>query len=406
VRSDDYGVTWRNITADLPAFGPTKSITAHPKNGELLFVGTDFGVYFSRDGGGNWLPLRSGLPTNSVQGIIVHPRENDLVIGTHGRGFWVLDQLNLVEKLTPEVVASHSYLAPPRRATQIRDVGRGRKNTGHMYYTTKNPPRGAIIDYWIGTPGVGQPVSIDVLDGSGNVVRTLTQAAAKRGAQRAVWDLRFEAPPNASTSPYRRMPGRFVTPGTYQVKLTVGDKVHTQTLDVRLDPGISIAAADSAALENLLASQTRLVAATYHANKTVGDSLTQTMAVVKALKDAKADRKLIARAEAAMKEADRLNVVLNGREEGIAQQETFLPLADLTQRLYTATQEYTAAPDPAQRQLTQVAQGDVQTLYKDLTAFVSVQLPALQAAATGAGVAWPAPTLPQLPPAAVAAAQP
>jgi len=406
VRSDDYGVTWRNITADLPAFGPTKSITAHPKNGELLFVGTDFGVYFSRDGGGHWLPLRAGLPTNSVQGIIVHPRENDLVIGTHGRGFWVLDQLNLVEKLTPEVVASHSYLAPPRRATQIRDVGRGRKNTGHMYYTTKNPPRGAIIDYWIGTPGVGQPVSIDVLDGSGNVVRTLTQAAAKRGAQRAVWDLRFEAPPNASTSPYRRMPGRFVTPGTYQVKLTVGDKVHTQTLDVRLDPGISIAAADSAALENLLASQTRLVAATYHANKTVGDSLTQTMAVVKALKDAKADRKLIARAEAAMKEADRLNVVLNGREEGIAQQETFLPLADLTQRLYTATQEYTAAPDPAQRQLTQVAQGDVQTLYKDLTAFVSVQLPALQAAATGAGVAWPAPTLPQLPPAAVAAAQP
>ena len=147
-------------------------------------------------------------------------------------------------------------------------------------------------------------------------------------------------------------------------------------------------------------------AATYHANKTVGDSLTQTMAVVKALKDAKADRKLIARAEAAMKEADRLNVVLNGREEGIAQQETFLPLADLTQRLYTATQEYTAAPDPAQRQLTQVAQGDVQTLYKDLTAFVSVQLPALQAAATAAGVAWPAPTLPQLPPAAVAAAQP
>jgi hypothetical protein len=182
--------------------------------------------------------------------------------------------------------------------------------------------------------------------------------------------------------------------------------VHTQTLDVRLDPGISIAAADSAALESLLASQARLVAATYHANKTVADSLTQTMAVVKALKDAKANAKLIARAEAAMKEADRLNVVLNGREEGIAQQETFLPLADLTQRLYTATQEYTAAPDPAQRQLTQVAQGDVQTLYKDLTAFVSVQLPALQAAATGAGVAWPAPTLPQLPPAAVAAAQP
>jgi len=201
------------------------------------------------------------------------------------------------------------------------------------------------------------------------------------------------------------MPGRFVTPGTYQVKLTVGDKVHTQPVEVRLDPAISIAAADSAALESLLASQAKLVAATYHANKTVADSLTQTTAVVKALKDAKANRSLIARAEAAMKEADRLNVVLNGREEGIAQQETFLPLADLAQRLYTTTQEYTAAPDPAQRQLTQSAQGDVQQLYKDLAALVA-QMPALQSATTAAGVAWPAPALPQLPPAAVAAAQP
>ncbi|WP_353200053.1 hypothetical protein [Sandarakinorhabdus sp.] len=406
VRSDDYGVTWRNITADLPAFGPTKSITAHPRNGELLFAGTDFGVYFSRDGGGHWLPLRAGLPTNSVQGIIVHPRENDLVIGTHGRGFWVLDQLNLVEKLTPEVVGSHSYLAPPRRGTQIRDVGRGRKNTGHLYFTTKNPPRGAIIDYWIGTPGAGQPVSIEVLDGSGNLVRKIAQPTPKRGAQRAVWDLRFEAPPNDNPSAYRRLAGRFVMPGTYQVRLKVGDQVHTQPLAVRLDPGISISNADSAALEALLASQAKLVAATYHAGKTVSASLTQTTALVKALKDGKANAKLIASAEAAQKEADRLNVVLNGREEGIAQQETFLPLIDLTQRLYSSTQEYSAAPDPAQRQLTQVAQGDVQTLYKDLTALVSVQLAALQAATTAAGVAWPAPALPQLPPAAVTAAQP
>jgi photosystem II stability/assembly factor-like uncharacterized protein len=405
VRSDDYGVTWKNITSDLPAFGSTKSITAHPKNGELLFVGTDMGVYFSRDGGGNWLPLRAGLPTNSVQGILVHPRENDLVIGTHGRGFWVLDQLNLVEKLTPAVVASHSYLAPPRRSTEIRDADRGRKNSGHLYFTTRNPPRGAIIDYWIGTSAAGQPVSIDVLDASGNLVRTLAQPTAKRGAQRAIWDLRFDAPPNDNPSAYRRLQGRFVVPGRYQLRLKVGDQLHTQPLDVRLDPGISITNADSAALENLLASQARLVAATYHAGKTVSASLTQTTAVVKALKDAKAPRPLLARAEAALKEADRLNVVLNGRETGLAQQETFLPLADLTQRLYSSTQEYPAAPDPAQRQLTQMAQGDVQTLYKDITALVSVQLPALQAATTAAGVAWPAPALPQLPP-ATAAAQP
>lgn len=396
VRSDDYGATWRNITADLPAFGPTKSIAVHPKNGELLFVGTDMGVYFSRDGGGHWLPLRSGLPTNSVQGLMVHPRENDLVIGTHGRGFWVLDDINLVEKLTPEVVASHSYLAPLRRGTQIRDVPRGRKNTGNMYFTTKNPPRGAIIDYWVGSAAEGQKVSIEFMDSVGKTVRSLTQPVAKRGAQRAVWDLRFEAPPNASMSEYRRMPGRFVMPGTYQVKLTVGDKVHMQPLAVRLDPAISLSAADSAALDAVGATQARLVAATYHANKTLAPGLSQLTATVKALKDAKADRKLLAQAEAALKEADRLNVILNGREEGIAQQETFLPLAELTQRLYTSTQDYSAAPDPAQRQLTASAEADVKTFYKDLGVLVSDTLPALQKAVVAAGVAWPG-ELPRMP---------
>ncbi|WP_303808221.1 sialidase family protein [Sandarakinorhabdus limnophila] len=396
VRSDDFGATWRNITADLPAFGPTKSIAVHSKNGELLFVGTDMGVYFSRDGGGHWLPLRSGLPTNSVQGLMVHPRENDLVIGTHGRGFWVLDDINLVEKLTPEVVASHSYLAPLRRGTQIRDVPRGRKNAGNSYFTTKNPPRGAIIDYWLGSAAVGQKVSIEIMDGNGRLVRSLAQPAAARGAQRAVWDLRFEAPPNASMSEYRRMPGRFVMPGTYQVKLTVGEEVHMQPLAVRLDPAISLSAADSAALDAVGATQARLVAATYHANKTLAPGLSQLTATVKALKDAKADRKLVAQAEAALKEAERLNVILNGREEGIAQQETFLPLAELTQRLYTSTQDYSAAPDPAQRQLTASAEADVKTFYKDLGVLVSDTLPAVQNSVTAAGMAWPG-ELPRMP---------
>lgn len=396
VRSDDYGATWRNITSDLPAFGPTKSIAAHPKNGELLFVGTDFGVYFSRDGGGNWLALRSGLPTNSVQGILVHPRENDLVIGTHGRGFWVLDQINLVEALTPEVVGGHSYLAAPRRATQIREVNRGRKNVGHTYFTAANPPRGAIIDYWIGGEAAGQLVTVEVLDGRGALVRKLAAPTATRGAQRVVWDLRFDAPPS-DPGTWRNAEGRFVVPGAYQVKLTVGDKVHSRPLDVRLDPAIQISSADSARLEELLARQAKLVAATYHAGKTVGASVTQTTAVLAALRSANADRSLIAQAEAAAKEANRLRIVLDGQEEGIAQQETFLPLGELTRRLYSSTQIYTAAPDVAQRQLTEQAQADVQRLYRDVEALVAGQLPSLQKSVQGAGVAWPAGELPALP---------
>ena len=397
VRSDDYGQSWRNITADLPAFGPTKSIAAHPKNGELVFVGTDFGVYFSRDGGGHWLPLRSGLPTNSVQGILVHPRENDLVIGTHGRGFWVLDQLNLIEALTPEIVRADSYLAPPRRGTQIRDAERGRKNTGHTYFTTANPPRGAIIDYWIGTGGVGKPVTVEVLDGRGTVIRTLATATAARGAHRLVWDLRFETPANGNESSWRKPQGRFVVPGTYRVRLTVGDRVHTQPLDVRLDPAVQLSSSDSARREETLSRQARLVTATYEAGKAVDASVTQTNALLKALRDAKADRALIARAEAAAKEAARLNVVLDGEELGVAQQETFLPLAELALRLYMSTEEYPAAPDAAQLQLTDHARDMTALLYRDLGSLVSERLPALKKAAADAGIAWPANDLPQLP---------
>lgn len=397
VRSDDFGVTWKNITADLPAFGPTKSIASHPRNGELLFVGTDFGVYVSRDGGGHWIALRSGLPTNSVQGILVHPRENDLVIGTHGRGFWVLDQLNLVEALTPDVVGAHSYLAAPRRATQIREARRGRNNFGHSYFTTRNPPRGAIIDYWIGDKAVGQPVTVAIVDGSGKLVRQVAASKAERGAQRVVWDLRLAAPPSNSDSEWRKPQGRFVVPGAYQVRLTVGDDTHMRPLAVRLDPAVSVSDADLGQLDGLLSRQEQLLRATHAAGKTVSASMEQTGAALKALVAARADPALVAQARAAADEATRLNVVLNGEEAGLAQQETFLPLAELTQRLYASTQEDTAAPDSAQVKLTDVADDGVKSLYRSLGRLVGERLPALKAASEKAGVAWPAADLPGLP---------
>lgn len=394
VRSDDFGKTWRNITSDLPEFGPTKSVAVHPKNGELVFVGTEFGVFFSRDGGGHWLSLQSGLPTNSVQGILVHPRENDLVIGTHGRGFWVLDELSLLTDLTADVVNSHSHLAAPRRATQIRDVNRGRGSFGHSYFTTKNPPRGAILDYWIGDSAVGQPVVVDVLDSRGNVLRRVAEGTAERGAQRVVWDLRHEAPPSDGASRWRTPKGRFVVPGKYQVRLTVGEKVHTQPLEVRMDPAVSVAKRDREALESTLALQAQLLAATHYAGKAVDASVQQTEAVLKALDEQGGNAGLRAQAAAAAEEATRLKVALRGLPMGIAQQETYLPLEDLTLRLYMTTESWTGAPSPEQRQLTRLAHRDVQNLLAEMAPFLSDTLPALRSAAQSAGVSWPTEALP------------
>jgi len=306
VRSDDFGETWRNITSDLPAFGPTRSIAVHPRNGDLLFVGTEFGVYASRDGGDHWLALRSGLPTNSVQGMVVHPRENDLVIGTHGRGFWVLDELSLLESLTPEVVSGHSYLATPRPATQIRDVSRGRKNFGHSYWSAENPPRGTILDYWIGDAAVGEAVMVEVVDRRGNTLRRIAESTAERGAQRVVWDLRHEAPPSDSTSSWRTPVGRFVPAGDYQVRLTVGDQVHTQPLSVRRDPAVDVSDRDSRLRETVLALQTQLLTAAYHAGKAVDAGVEQTEALLTRLDERTADPALRRQAQAAADEARRL----------------------------------------------------------------------------------------------------
>lgn len=394
VRSDDYGASWRDVTGDLPAFGPTRSIAVHPRNGELVFVGTDFGVFFSREGGNHWLPLRSGLPTNSVQGIVVHPRENDLVIGTHGRGFWILDEISLLEVLTPDAVNGHSLLAPPRRATQIRDVRRGRGQAGHSYWTADNPPRGAILDYWIGERAVGEAVTLDILDGDGGFLRRIAEGAAERGAHRAVWDLRHEAPPSDGESSWRTPQGRFVLAGTYRVRLAVGDQVHVRPLEVRLDPAIDVTRGERRARERTLALQAQLLEAAYRAGKAVDSAVAQTEALVEKLGATDGDPALATLAKAADDEARRLHRALRGEKLGIAQQETVLPLADLALRLYMTTESWSGAPSPEQRALTRLAHRDLSQLLVALRPFLAETLPALRASADAKGVAWPADGLP------------
>src|SRR5206468_2965426 len=108
-RTRDYGATWQPLAHDLPAGGPVHVIREDSRNRDLLFAGTEFGLFVSLDGGGHWHPLRKGLPTVAVHDLVIHPRDRDLVIGTHGRGIYVLDVAPL-EELTPEVLAEEVHL--------------------------------------------------------------------------------------------------------------------------------------------------------------------------------------------------------------------------------------------------------------------------------------------------------
>ena len=398
VRSDDYGLTWRDVTGDLPGFGPTRSVAVHPRNGDLVFVGTEFGVFFSTVGGAQWLPLGTGLPTVAVHGMVVHPRENDLVLGTHGRGFWVLDDVGLLAELTPDVAGGHSHLATPRRATQIRDANRGRGSVGDTYWAAANPPRGAILDHWIGDAAVGQSVTLEVLDAEGDVIRQVHDTTAVRGVHRVVWDLRHEAPLGADGRPARRGQGRFVLPGAYQARLTVGDSVHVRPLQVRMDPGLRVSETDRLALDRILALQARLVGAAAVAASVVDTLRSQAAAVGEAIATVGGGGIAADRLARLIPEVERLHTLLQGPGAGgVAQQETGLPLSTLVGRLYSTTESWTGAPTAQQTEFTVQAHRELADVLVRLRSILGQDLPGLRSALSEAGVAWPSGTTPVLP---------
>ncbi len=237
-RSDDHGMTWTSITGDLPPERVVRSIKEDPRNPDVLWLGTEFGVWWSPDGGRHWVQLTGGLPTVAVNELLVHPRDNDLVLGTHGRGIWILDQANALQELTPDVAASAAHLFRIEPAEQIRYRSH-RGHTGNMIFEGENPPDGAIVDYWLND--AAEHVALTVLNDAGVVVATL-DTENTRGVHRAVWDLRYgRARPAASGrgGGFGRFGGggrTWVEPGLYTVRLDVDGTVHERTVRVHPDP--------------------------------------------------------------------------------------------------------------------------------------------------------------------------
>jgi hypothetical protein len=179
----------------------------------------------------------------AVNDLVVHPRENDLVLGTHGRGVWILDDVTAIQELTPDVMASEAHLFTPGTAEQIRyesETG----HTGDMVFRGQNPPRGAVIDYWLGGAVSADSLELTVLDADGNVIREV-EADTARGVNRVTWDLRHErlrsAAPDDAPAWQRQGPGGpLVVPGDYTVRLTVNGESQERSLEVREDPRVDL----------------------------------------------------------------------------------------------------------------------------------------------------------------------
>ncbi len=253
----DYGKSWKSISGSLPhgPVGNVHMVAEDPVRKGLLFAGTENGVYFSLDDGIHWRSLQADLPHAPAYWLAIQPEFHDLVLATYGRGIWILDDISPLERMADSALASGLHLFRPRDTYRFKAVqGRlsGELQT-HMH--AENPKAGVPIDYWLGA-AAGSPVSIEILDSSGNTVRRL-EGTGTPGLNRVWWDLRYPnrktvrlwmPPPNA---PWRQVPneglpsqqwgGEFqrgpeVVPGTYTVRITAAGKQVTRPLTVLKDP--------------------------------------------------------------------------------------------------------------------------------------------------------------------------
>jgi hypothetical protein len=222
----DGGKTWTLIRGNLPAFGPIYVVREDRRNPALLFVGTEFGVFTSLDKGHSWRQLNSGLPTVAVYDMVIHPRDNDLVIGTHGRSIYVLDIAPLQE-LTPAIFSAKAYLFDVKPALLFQPTNaRGWQSQGQQVYVAPNPPFGAVINYYLSEP-MTEDVTITVSDARNSFSRQL-KGRAYVGIHQVVWDLRRTeggAPGGRGTSGSTQWPefaAGLVTPGEYTVTLSAG----------------------------------------------------------------------------------------------------------------------------------------------------------------------------------------
>ena len=257
-KTTDYGRTWKSIVNGIPKtmLSYAHAIKEDPVRQGLLYLGTEGGMYASFDAGDNWQPLQANLPHAPVYGITIQEHFNDLVIATYGRGFWILDDIAPLQQLTPSVRDASVHLFTPRPAYRFQSIESAGQAPSIDMTAGQNPPYGASINYWLKSVPAGD-VKIQVMDRSGQVVRTIGNASRRAGLNRVYWDLRYEPskPVLLRTSPLyapevglgpdgtRPLPeaggGRMTIlapPGVYTVKLTAGAQDVTQPLTVRKDP--------------------------------------------------------------------------------------------------------------------------------------------------------------------------
>ncbi|HUL74967.1 MAG TPA: hypothetical protein VLT86_17780 [Vicinamibacterales bacterium] len=299
LRTRDSGRTWTEITTGLPAGGVVNTVHEDSARRGLLFAGSEQAVYVSFDDGQSWQSLRLNMPATSIRDLVI--KDDDLVIGTHGRGFWILDDIAPLRQITADVAKAAAFLFRPGTAYRVRDNVNTDTPLPPDEPTAPNPPDGVTLSYLLGAEVTG-PVSLDIVENaSGELIRHFSsddpvetpiagrnipdywlrpssRLSSVPGLHRFVWDLRY-APPLVDDFEYpmtavpHRTPqeprGMLVLPGVYQARLTAGPRVYRQPVIIKIDPRVKASMADLTHQLDLSKSVDTAIRDTAHARQDI-----------------------------------------------------------------------------------------------------------------------------------------
>ncbi|HKF01563.1 MAG TPA: hypothetical protein VKB49_04590, partial [Candidatus Sulfotelmatobacter sp.] len=259
-KTSDFGRTWMKLVSGLPDNSYVHAVREDPKRKGLLYAGTETGIWVSFNDGANWQPLQLNLPPSPIHDMVIH--NDDLIVATHGRSFWVLDDLAPLRQMSATVATEPAHLFAPSTAVRTR-IGH---SNPRRYPVGENPPVGAILYYWIKeTPK--DNAKLELIDAQGKVIRMFTSEQKKSeeapeewerdaepehipataGLNRFAWNLRYQPPVKVPGAIYDGNSGPappLALPGQYSVRLTVGGKSYTERLEIRMDPRVKTSSSD------------------------------------------------------------------------------------------------------------------------------------------------------------------
>ena len=440
-KSTDKGKTWTSISGNLPENGSAHTIIQDFKRPELLFVGTEFGVYFTVDGGKNWVQFKSGLPTIAVRDIAIQERESDLVLATFGRGFYILDDYSPLREVSHEMAAQEAKIFPVRDALMYIQTS-NKSNQGSTYYEAPNPPFGATFAYYLkevpktkkqqrlekekklfkeGKP-IPQPtwrelqledeeepphLIFTIYDENNNVVRQLT-AAPSKGIKRITWDLRYSMPtsvrgngnfnPVSEGSGGRRGSGILVMPGTYKVGLKMWYEGKVTNL---VDPvaftckklnNTSLPASDYAENVAFAKKVSKLAIAVVGSGQLIDDLRSKVEAMKKAIYATPgAGEALMDKARALGKELEELNYKMNGVPAKASSEEIPPEQVPINDRLSNITYTHmgsTSGITETEKQQYQILAEEFPPILNALKRIVKQDIPALEAELNKINAPW------------------